>query len=505
MARIKFNKVPNLRGKLETSLTLRLFPKDSSELAKIKKMLTVKNKSVQYNLNRAQKARTRDSQRLQGLKDLNTPEDLPIYQKLVLKIEGLDREIIDLQGRVIETYYEEDFGTLLVPAGFWWLCETIDGNAHYNRTLDKFYLPELRPYQVECLDEMYKYSRATVELFTGAGKSKVIASVALAGVKSNKRVVIVVPTEYLVGQMYKQLKAMHPKTTALGGEYKHVAPGWDILVTTVNSASKIIDEAEVLLFDESHHAPCETWLNLATSAVKATNVYNFTATAFRADGLDLAIHAFGGPIVYSKDAKWGLDNKWLCPLKVIQIRMQPRKSDGSPMFFNDMVMAQRAYSALATNSDVMKYTKDRLQAALEKNHRVICLFKTVKAAMYFKKWCKGMLDFGVAHADKKISKNPKYPLHQFNKGETNLLVACDKLVGEGVDIPDSSLLLLLTQHTSDITTLQVVGRILRLAEGKEKAIVLDIALGGYAQFARAANKRLSIYRYLTDDVTVVDV
>ena len=115
------------------------------------------------------------------------------------------------------------------------------------------------------------------------------------------------------------------------------------------------------------------------------------------------------------------------------------------------------------------------------------------------------LTFQVAHADKKKSKSPKYPLIQFNKGETKLLVACDKLVSEGINIPDATLLLQLTQHSSDVTTYQMAGRILRKSEGKELAIIIDFVTMGYAQFERAAEKRLKVYQYLTEDVKVVEL
>jgi len=503
MKRVTFEKIPGMRGRLDTPLTLVVYP---PEPKKVKKLLTLTNKSVKFRLKRAKDGLGEAHKKIVSLDAMNTPKESDLYVKALGKIEYLKLEVADLEERQIETFYADNGdGSLTIPAGFWWLCDSIDGNAHLNTTLRPYYLPELRPYQIEGLTEAYKYKRATIELATGLGKSKMIASIALAGVASDKRVVICVPTEYLVTQMYYQLKALHAKTTALGGDFKHLLPGWDILVTTVDSAPKIIDEAEILIVDEGHHSPAATWAELQGSAINASHMYNFTATAFRADGMDLAIHAFGGPTVYSRDGRWGLDQGWLCPFKAIQVRVTMKRPDGKTIWIGDMMPAQRAYAQLTTTDKVMTYVRDRLLAGLSKKHRIMCIFKTVKAGLALRQFCRGVLDFSVAHANKKLSKTPKLPLKMFNDGKTDLLVACDKLVSEGIDIPNSSMLLLMTQHTSAITTLQVIGRILRKAPGKERAIMVDVALMGYAQFNRAAEKRLEIYKYLTDDVTVLEI
>lgn len=352
-------------------------------------------------------------------------------------------------------------------------------------------------------DNLYLLSDFTVT--HNCGKSKMIYSAALAGVKAGKRVMIVVPTEYLVGQVYNELKTLHEKTAALGGDFKHPKLGWEILVTTINSAPKYADIATMMLLDEAHHAPAETWSELLATAVEVTHVYNFTATAFRSDGLDTAIHSFGGPIVYARDARWGLDNGWLSPLKVIQVRINPRRPDGSVIKLPDAMPMQKAYKVLMSANNVAAFIREKLNVAIDKKRRTMCIFRTVKYAEAFRKYCGSAPKFQVAHADKKVSKDPKFPLRQFNAGETDLLVACDKLVSEGIDIPDSNLLICATQHTSDITTLQLLGRVLRKAAGKEDAVCIDVVVKGYNQFERAGKSRLAVYKRLCDNVVEIDL
>lgn len=506
MKRLSFNPIPGAVGKLVSEIELVISHKDPKALNKIKKILTAKNKSAAFQYKKAKESLGFNEAKLKTLEALNTPKDADSWAKTEIKIQNAKKLIAELEHKIYEIYFAENpNGSISVPAGLWYLCETIEGSAHCNTELQPYKLPGLRPYQSEALDALYKYNRCTIELATGLGKSKIIYSLAISGVKAGKRVMIVVPTEYLVGQIYRELKELHPNTAALGGDFKHPKLGWDILVTTINSAPKYADLATMISLDESHHASASTWQELLSTATNATHVYNLTATAFRSDGLDIAIHAFGGPIVYARDAKWGLDNGWLSPLKVVQVRIRPRYPSGHVIRLPDNMPMQRAYKTLMSASNVQAFIREKLNVALSKGRRIMCIFRTVKFAEVFRKFCGNTPKFQVAHADKTLSKSPKLPLKQFNDNLTNLLVACDKLVSEGIDIPSANLLVCATQHTSDITTLQLLGRVLRKSEGKESATCLDIVVMGYSQFERAGKARLAIYKYLCDDVVEIEV
>lgn len=503
MKRITFDSIPGARGRLESNLELTIWPPSPDDL---KKKLTVTNKSVQWKIKRAKRTVGIYSEKLANMDLVGAPTDSESYVSHQAKVADAEAVIKGLEGSVKEQLYSDNGdGSFSVPAGFWWLCESIEGNAHRNTDIQPFILPRAydRPYQVEALTELYKYRRATLELATGLGKSILIASVALAAVKADKRVMIVVPTEYLVGQMYKQLKELHDNTTAIGGDYKHARLGWDIMVITVNSAMKFIDQPDVIIADEAHHAPARTWQEMLCSAPQATHVYNFTATAFRTDGMDLAIHAFGGPIVYSRDVKWGIDQGWLSKVHIFQVWVHPTDVTGNKLHFGEYTFAQRAYKRLLAADEPLSLAKEKLLVALSRGRRAMVIFKTVKAAQVFKQFCAPEADFIVAHANKKLSKFPKLPLKRFNDGVTNILCACSQLVAEGIDIPSANMLILTTQNSSDITTLQMIGRILRKSPGKVDAVVLDIVVKGYDQFERAGNKRLALYRYITPNVTVI--
>ena len=414
------------------------------------------------------------------------------------KIPEIESELEELIPQLTEELFTEVDGALVIPPGLWYLCESIRNNAHLNEDLQEYYLECLRPYQKEALSELYKFKRAMIELATGLGKSKIIQSIALAAVKSGKRCMIIVPTEYLVGQMAEEMKTLHANTTAQGGG-RLATLGWDVLVTTLQSAVGFADMPDVVCFDETHHIAAESWTKLAMSLSKATHVYGLTATAFRSDGLDVAIHSFAGPIVYSRDVRWGIENGWLNNFSAFVVKVHPKKN-GRKICLPDTVMATTAYKALVPSLEVMSIAKDKLLKSLEKGRKVIVVFKTVEACKTFKKFCEDKINLSVASAQ--MGKKSKAPLARFQKNTERVLLVNSGLISEGVDIKDCDTMIQCCQNSSDVMTMQLLGRILRSDKNKRKSIIIDISVKGFLQYERSGSKRALIYQNIIGEQNV---
>jgi superfamily II DNA or RNA helicase len=496
--------IPGLTGKYINDLELDI---SGNELKKLRHALTIKNGSIAWRVNfLKKKIKYWDSIAETPIEQfVLVPSESPLYEKQFAvaekkiekakeKSQALKEEMEELLPLVTQILYDDNpDGSITVPPGLWYECSSVTDDYHLNYDLKPYYLEtdtvKLRQYQTEALDELYKYKRAMVELATGLGKSKIIQSIALAAVKSNKRVMIVVPSEYLVGQMCEELKAIHPNTTAQGGG-REATLGWDILVTTQQSAGNFADRPQVVIFDEAHHSPAETWTKLAMSLSAATHVYGFTATAFRADGLDTLIHAFCGPVVYSRDVRWGIENGYLSPLLAFSIIVNPKKNNRK-INLSDTIPATTAYKILAPSYEAMVVARDKLIAGTAKGRKAIVVFKTVEACKVFRKFCSTDIDMDVASAQQ--GRKSKAPMKRFKNGESNILLINSGLIAEGVDLPDADLLIQLCQNSSDVMTLQMLGRILRKPLGKINAILIDITTNGYKQFERSGQRRRTLY------------
>jgi superfamily II DNA or RNA helicase len=462
--------------------------------------LTVENKGIGFQLMRAYKA-------MKYYAEVADQEKatLGCIQPRTGKMLGENKAIIkELEPKKSVKFFEDIEGEMLMPAGFWFLTGNREQDYHLNTDIPrKVFIPGLRLYQEELVLELLKYKRATGVLATGLGKTRVIAALAVAAAQADKRTFVVVPTDYLVGQLTDTMKEYHDSVTSAGGG-RHSKLGTDIFVCTAQSAQKHIGPFDVIIIDESHHSPADTWADLIAAADKSTHIYNLTATAFRADGMDLGIHAFGGPVVYSKSVRWGIANGFLSPLEVnikeFRFRQPPVRENA---------LATSAYSKMVGNPHVLSWVCEQLQAALGKDKKCILLFKTLKMANKFKKLAKGRVEFSIASAEF------KKPLRDFCDGKTQLLVATDRLVSEGIDVKDADVLFLLTENSSDVITYQSVGRVLRIAEGKPKAVVIDVAVtikeplsdprsgnkpALFRQFNNALLKRTIVYNDMTDSI-----
>jgi superfamily II DNA or RNA helicase len=453
---------------------------------KLRSMLKIENKSIKWQHQRILKQLAKLQNRINTLQG-------HWRAQADNRVEFFKQQLKDLEPQLTVEYFEPvDENTTIIPPGYWYLCENIKDNKHLNTEVPPLLLDGLRPYQQEAVTEMLKYRRATGRFATGLGKSIILASICASMAAKKIRTVVLVPTEYLVGQTYDTIKRYGLSVTAAGGGRIPV-PGADILVTTVQSAGSHMDLYGCVIADEAHHAPAATWEDVMAKGINVQYSYHLTATPFRADGLDLAIHAFGGPVVVSRDVRWAITNNWLVDPAVYMVDIAPKNAVGQAIVLPDEMISAKAYEKLVQNLMVFSALAELVKKAVASERRIMLLFKTVKAGRAFSKYLaeQHQMKFPVA------SSASKGVIVKFRNKEIPLLIANDRLVGEGVDIPDADTLILATQHSAKGMTYQAVGRILRKAPDKKKAMVIDVAVSGFSQFVRARQNRILVYKDIT--------
>ncbi len=154
-----------------------------------------------------------------------------------------------------------------------------------------------RPYQVEALQAWRDVGRrGVVVLPTGAGKSHVAV---LAIAETRRPTLVVAPTLDLVRQWAGLLaKAFGIPIGQVGGGEHDVRP---VTVTTYDSAwmhmPHLGDRFGLLVFDEAHHLPGETYATAAWMALAPFRL-GLTATPERSDGGEERYLELIGPIAY---------------------------------------------------------------------------------------------------------------------------------------------------------------------------------------------------------------
>lgn len=449
---------------------------DGDSLESLKKYLTIRNFSASYQLEDTRKRIGYWRARLN-----RNPDDGLAYEN----VERYQKMISKLSDEVVVKYYDHNEDGLFIPAGYWDLVHT--GDYYNNTEIKPFLLDFLRPYQKECVAEVLKYKRAMFCLATGLGKTFIALSIALSSVKSGKRVIIITPSKSLTDQIYNEFKPFCDNiTTAYSGKTPKLEA--DILISTYGTANKYVDNYDVCIIEESHHSVVKSITYTLSNAAKLTHVYGMTATPFREDGLDLALHAFCGPIVYQKDLRYGIDNDYLehfdvhvLKLKITGFRIHNNWSRAS------------AYKRIMENDKVLNVINHYTEQALKQDRKIIGLFKTL---LPIKTLSKKMKHLNVKGANADYKK----PIDDFKKGDISCILATNKLLSEGVDVPGADVLILSSMHGSNIVTFQAIGRVLR--KGGKKPIIIDVNIVGYENFEKNIDKRLKIYEKFADNVYV---
>ena len=500
MPKIIFEKISGLVGSatdLPFEMTL-----SHPNLDVIRKSLTIKNKAIDYQLSRLKKSLRTATAELKGMEECAQKTgkiEKGRYLKIKAKVEKFDQQIKELEPELYKRYYgENDDGTLNAPAGFWGMCETLVGDFHLNTEVPFIPWPEstgksLRPYQEEAVKAALQYKRSSIVLPTGSGKTICEFALANCYFAKGKRVCILEPTIELVKQMKEEADKYFTQVSGLGGKYKY-QPENALLISTVQSAGAYIDRYDVVIADEFQHAACTTIEDTLFSAANAEYVHGFTACPVRADGMTLGIHAACGPTVFEKDTAWALANHYLTPPKIAMIKVAAEKR--LPDFFN----SARAYGSLVRKPLVCETILKLVQKNASKGRKLLILFKTVEEGFFFKEYAKKHeIEVEVASSEYRSG------LYKFKKNECDILVANSGLMAEGVDVPGIVGMINATQLASENMARQVIGRCLRLADGKEAAFFYDITTMGFLQFENSYWARKKVYETITSDITELTI
>lgn len=452
--------------------------------------LTIEDKSVKWSLNRCAKNKKRLEKRLAEFALAGRPVD-DIQDRLTTCLHEID----ELKPRLWTEYYQIDGERLLVPIGMWWLAERIEGNFHLNQTIKPVYIDGLRDYQKDSIKALMAVRWGAAELATGLGKARLAASLCRSVQLAGKRACVIVPTQDLATQIQKTIAEFcgEENVTAASSIHK-IKLGCDVLVAVAASAKKWIGSYDVIIVDESQHLGATTWTEMIMGAEQATHVWLLSATQYRSDGKDLAIHAFGGPIVISRDVRWGIKNGWLEDFDTYSMELYAKVGSRNIML-GDETIAARAYKTLVQNPETIRAICQVLKKMSDAGRMTMVMMKTVSAGKAVANMYEKL--YGVKH--EVASSQYRKPLKQFQRGETQLLISNEKLVGEGIDVQQVDSLIICTQHSAPGMTMQMVGRALRLKKGrdKKKVMVFDVRMLGYNQFVRSAAKRDDLYSWMS--------
>lgn len=228
---------------------------------------------------------------------------------------------------------------------------------------------------------------------------------------------------------------------------------------------------KLLIFDEVHHMASPSYLRIlehfgAESEKSKVNVIGLTATLFRADGKGLACGL--DEIVYHRHFVDMIKDNWLVEPKVINIKWSTDLvlADSSS-FLDQEKLKKEAQSEKA----IFEIPRAWLEHASNRSSTLVFCINVEHSLKVCNAFRKLGIDARALFGETNDSERETL-IQDFRKKKFPVLVNCMVLT-EGTDIPNIDCLMIARPTSSPNLLTQMIGRGLRLHEGKRDCLILD--------------------------------
>jgi DNA repair protein RadD len=332
---------------------------------------------------------------------------------------------------------------------------------------------------VNDVDGLYEagYRAPLLVLPTGAGKTVCFTHVADRKQKQGGRVLLMAHRRELVGQISKALRAWGVSHGVISSDAKPTNHTVQVgMVQTLANRIKLDKKGRFkfdwVIIDEGHHAIEDSGFGAVIAHNSGARLLAVSATPCRLDGKGLGIHAQGffdsmvvGPSVSELIARGRLVQPVIySPQQHLDLSVgKSRKGD----FVNSQLAAAVDRSEI-TGDAVAHYRR------YCDGQSAIAFTVTTDHAWHVVEQFKAAGYQAAVLTGKTPDKERTRMIRDLGNGGLQVLASCN-VVSEGTDIPAVSAAILLRPSLSYSLVMQQIGRALRVAPGKDKAIILDHA------------------------------
>jgi DNA repair protein RadD len=349
--------------------------------------------------------------------------------------------------------------------------------------------PDLRPYQQQDLDEIRVAfsSGARAVLYvapTSSGKTVLFTSLVDGAMRKGKRCIITAHRIEIVEQVSTAL-------AGLGVPHGVIAPGFPetpepVQVASIASLVRRIDRHDhydLIVVDESHHAIAGTWRRVI-EAMPGAKVLGVTATPERLDGRGLG-DVFGtmvmGPTV-AELIEGGYLSRFTCfaPTTPDLCGISTRAGDYAVDELAGIMARPVVVGSAVSSYEKLCLGKRAIVYGVDRRHSMMLAKRFTERS------------HKAAHLDGDTPKEERRALIKaLETGELEIITNCG-IISEGLDVPAVEAVLLARPTQSLALFLQQVGRALRPAPGKDRALILDCAGNLYRHGMPDADRQWSL-------------
>jgi superfamily II DNA or RNA helicase len=396
------------------------------------------------------------------------------------------------------TYYTRESGVLILPRGYInhlkGLLKSVPHTiVDKTRTCDQVdfrFTARLHPYQIKAVEDITSRRFGVLEAPPGAGKT-VIALKIIALRKQPS--LVIVHTKELMYQWQKRaaefLDISEKDIGLIGDGHKTLKNGLNISI--IHSLYRMIDEVKPfiahLIVDECHHIPARTFTD-AVENLDSAYMLGLSATPYRRDKLTRLIYLYLGDRIHQIRPQ-----QLQAIYKIMQAQLVVRQT-GRKYFF-DSDEYQYMISALVADKTRNKIIADDVVERTRSGDDGIALVISDRVS-HCKELHAAIASQGIqAHlltGSVPVKKRSEI-IEMLNSSKAHVIVATSQLIGEGFDLKHLSSIFLATPIKFTGRVKQYIGRILRVTQGKEEALIYDY-VDNNGMLKSSFQSRLSAYQ-----------
>ncbi len=358
-----------------------------------------------------------------------------------------------------------------------------------NRLPIKKYIP--RNYQVEAFNAAIKNERGMIRVGTGGGKT-LIAAMIMA--HYNLPGIIYVVGKDLLYQFHKEIeKALGIKIGIIGDgkciiRKINICSVWtaatafnlktkvslddedwapevkEVSAKNKKNIKKVIENSIVNIFDEAHFLATDTIQSIYKTSKNCRYLFGLSGSPWRDDGADLLIESICGPRIYKKTASELIKEGFLVQPKIVLFEVPPIK--GLPNHYGSI------YSQYITKNDIRNdMIVDAARNLIKMGRRILILVRYIS---HGNDLAKRLYDIPLYFVNGEVDSDTREEVKDaFERGHYKCLIA-SSVFDIGIDIPSLDGLILAGGGKSSVRALQRIGRVIRKAENKKDAIVVEL-------------------------------
>lgn len=242
--------------------------------------------------------------------------------------------------------------------------------------------------------------------------------------------------------------------------------------------------AGMIIFDECHHVPADTFYKIAMKARGAVRRYGLSATPWRDDGQDLLLEAALGPTIAKASLSDLIHSGYLIAPRIIM-----RRAPGPRGLRRRTPYAEIRQAAIVENHGRNRVIAAQAREWADQGRSVLILVGQIEHG-------EALLDLlpDAQFAHGRLETDERRRMMDELERKLRPILIATTLADEGLDIPSLDSLILAGGGRSPTRAYQRIGRALRLWPGKTDALALDF-YDDAPYLAEHSMERLRLYQY----------